>query len=65
LKLDLSSSESFKMYQNSNLLKQIHETDSINTKLSKESFENKLVNEVISLFKWINPILISIIVFLI
>ena len=63
MKLDLSSSESFKMYQNSNLLKQIHETDSINTKLSKESFENKLVNEVISLFKWINPILISIIVF--
>jgi hypothetical protein len=59
----LSSSESFKMYQNSNLLKPIHETDSINTKLSKESFENKLVNEVISLFKWINPILISIIVF--
>jgi hypothetical protein len=39
------------MYQNSNLLKPIHETDSINTKLSKESFENKLVNEVISLFK--------------
>ena len=63
MKLDLSSSESFKMYQNSNLLKPIHETDSINTKLSKESFENKLVNEVISLFKWINPILISIIVF--
>jgi hypothetical protein len=39
------------MNQNSNLLKPIHENDSINTKLSKDSFEEKLVNEVISSFK--------------